>query len=96
MIELRRAETNADLEAWIRVRRTILPHESGGTVERLREQAKKPECLFLIAEMDGDLAGSGFAERSDLGEHCRQAAGAPGGAPAWCAVTGAAAASAWR
>ena len=68
MIELRRAETDADLEAWIRVRRAILPNESGGTVERLREQARKPELLLLVAELEGELAGSGLAKLSDLGD----------------------------
>ena len=68
MIELGRAETDADLEAWIHVRRTLLPNESGGKVERLREQARKLECLLLIAELEGELAGSGLADRSDLGD----------------------------
>ncbi len=33
-IEVRAAESDADLEAWIRVRRTLFPNESAGTVEQ--------------------------------------------------------------
>ena len=65
MIELRRPETDADLEAWIGVRRAILPNESGGTVELLRAQESE-ERLMLLAEVDGELAGSGLADRSNL------------------------------
>jgi GNAT superfamily N-acetyltransferase len=65
MIELREALTDADLEDWIRVRRTLLPNESGGTVESLRAQ-DGPERLLLLAEVDGELAGSGLSDRSDI------------------------------
>jgi mycothiol synthase len=65
MIELRKARTDADLEDWIRVRRALLPNESGGTVESLRAQ-EGPERLLLLAEVDGELAGSGLADRSDI------------------------------
>jgi predicted N-acetyltransferase YhbS len=64
MIEVRPAETDAELEAWIQVRRAVLPNESAGTVERLRARSK-PERLLLLAELDGRLAGSGLADRSD-------------------------------
>jgi len=36
MIAVRPAETDADLEAWIQVRRTVLPEESAGSVADLR------------------------------------------------------------
>jgi mycothiol synthase len=67
MIELRRAETDADLEAWIRVRRTILPNETAGSVDDLRARMK-PELVFVLAELDGELAGSGFGDRSNVGD----------------------------
>ena len=67
MISLREARTDADLEAWIGVRRALLPNESGGTVELLRAQ-KRPERLLLLAELDGRLAGTGLADRSDVGD----------------------------
>ena len=65
MIHIRRAETDADLEAWIRVRRAVLPNESAGTVEQLRARAT-PDRLRLVAELDGTIAGSGLGDRSDL------------------------------
>jgi hypothetical protein len=49
MIEIRRAETDADLEAWIRVRREVLPNESAGTLTELRRR-EDPERLLLVAE----------------------------------------------
>ena len=62
-IEVRRAESDADLEAWIHVRRTLFPNESAGTVEQQRER-ETPDRLLLVAELDGELAGSGLADRS--------------------------------
>ena len=67
MIELREAASDADLEGFIRVRRALLPNESGGTVELLRAQSR-PERLLLLAELDGKLAGSGLSDRSDIGD----------------------------
>jgi mycothiol synthase len=65
MIALREAQSDADLEDWIRVRRAVLPNESGGTVESLRAQ-EGPERRLLLAELDGEVAGSGLADRSDI------------------------------
>ena len=62
-IEVRVAESDADLEAWIHVRRTLFPNESAGSVERQRELAAAGR-LLLVAELDGELAGSGIADRS--------------------------------
>jgi len=62
-IEVRAAESDADLEGWIHVRRTLFPNESAGTVEQQRERAT-PDRLLLVAELDGKLAGSGIADRS--------------------------------
>ena len=64
-LEIRPAHTDADLEAWIRVRRAVLPDESAGTVESLRAQESEERVLFL-AEWQGELAGSGLADRSDM------------------------------
>ena len=63
MIEVRRAESDADLEAWIHVRRAVLPNESAGTVEYLRS-LESPERTLLLAELDEELAGSGLVDRS--------------------------------
>jgi GNAT superfamily N-acetyltransferase len=65
MIVVRPATTDADLEAWIRVRRVVLPDESAGTVEEHRARESE-ERLLLLAELDGELAGSGLADRSDM------------------------------
>jgi hypothetical protein len=67
MIELRPVESDADLAAWIEVRRAVLPNESAGTVELMRRR-ETPERLLLLAELDRELAGSGIADRSDIRE----------------------------
>jgi mycothiol synthase len=63
MIVVRPAETDSDLEAWIQVRRVVVPDESAGTVEQQRGR-ESDERLLLLAELDGELAGSGLADRS--------------------------------
>lgn len=69
MIEVRRAESDADLEAFIRIRRTLLPNESGGTVELMRaDLAANPDRRFYVAELDGEVVGSGLVGLSDLGD----------------------------
>jgi mycothiol synthase len=65
MIELRRAETDADLEAWRTIRVATLPNEGTATVDEMRRTAR-PDTLWLLATLDGKLAGSGVAGRSDL------------------------------
>jgi mycothiol synthase len=66
-VEVRRAEIDADLEAFIRIRRTLLPNESGGTVELLRaDQATNPDRHFYVAELEGEVVGSGLVSLSDL------------------------------
>jgi mycothiol synthase len=65
MIGVRPAESDADLDAWIHVRRVILPNESAGTAEQLRARATADRVL-LLAELDGTLAGSGLGDRSDM------------------------------
>jgi len=66
MIELRAVESDGDLEAWIAVRRRVLPNEPAATVEQMRA-LQAPERLLLLAERDGELAGNGLAARSDTG-----------------------------
>jgi mycothiol synthase len=65
-IAIRRAETDDDLEAWRRVRRAVLPDERAPTVVELRAAATD-ETLYLLAELDGELAGSGYGGRSSFG-----------------------------
>lgn len=65
MIEVRTADTDADLEGWIRVRRAVFPNESSWTVEEFRNRPE-PDKLVLVAELDGEIVGSGLAGRSDV------------------------------
>lgn len=66
MITVRRAESDADLQAWIDVRRTVVPTESAGTVEQMRARASG-DTLLLLADLDGRAAGSGIVGPSSLG-----------------------------
>jgi GNAT superfamily N-acetyltransferase len=67
VITLRRAETDADLEAWRSVRIDVEPNERTAAVEEIRRRGTTGDRLYLLAELDGVLAGCGFAGRSDLG-----------------------------
>jgi mycothiol synthase len=66
VIELRPCESDDDLEAWRRVRLTVVPNEITSSVEEMRRTAS-PERLMLLAYRDGELAGSGAGGRGDLG-----------------------------
>jgi mycothiol synthase len=63
---IREAVTDADLEAWRQVRIAVLPNERTASVEEMRRMAS-PEQLLLLAELDGEVVGSGVSNRSDLG-----------------------------
>jgi GNAT superfamily N-acetyltransferase len=63
MIELREAETDDELELWRRVRIAVLPNERTASVAELRAGGS----FMLVAYLDGELAGSGSASRSDMG-----------------------------
>jgi len=65
VIAVRPAESDADLEAWRRVRIAVVPNERAQTVKEMRE-ALTPTQLYLLAELDGRVAGAGVAGRSDL------------------------------
>ena len=54
------------MEAFIAVRRRVHPDEAAVTMEQMRA-LQAPERLCLLAERDGELAGSGLAARSDTG-----------------------------
>jgi GNAT superfamily N-acetyltransferase len=66
MIEIRPAETDADLEAWLDVRRAVLPNERTASLDELKEGIR-PGDLHALAELDGELAGSGLVNRSNTG-----------------------------
>lgn len=65
MIEVRRAESDTDLEAWARVKRAVLPNESAWSVQEFRERTE-PDTLVLVADLDGETVGAGLAGRSDV------------------------------
>jgi GNAT superfamily N-acetyltransferase len=65
-IEIRVAETDADLEAWRQVRIAVLPDERCASVEWMRS-SMTPERVYLLAELDGVVAGSGLGGRSSFG-----------------------------
>jgi mycothiol synthase len=64
-IEVRTAESDADLEGWIRVKRAVFPNESAWTVQEFRERHEL-DRLVLVAELDGEIVGAGLAGRSDV------------------------------
>jgi GNAT superfamily N-acetyltransferase len=66
MIALRPCETDADLEAWLGVRRVVLPNERTASLDELKEGIR-PGDLHALAELDGELAGSGLVNRSNTG-----------------------------
>jgi len=65
MMLVRRGESDADLESFRRVRLAVVPHERALTVAEMRA-ASGPDTVHLLAERDGEVLGSGLADRSDL------------------------------
>jgi mycothiol synthase len=65
-IVVSRAEREPELEGWRSVRMAVLPNERCPSAEELLRTAA-PEKLFLLAELEGRLAGCGVADRSELG-----------------------------
>ncbi len=63
-MELLVCVTDEEYEAWRAVRLAVVPEERCLTVEEMREQ-DSPERLLLLAVKDGDVVGSGLADRSD-------------------------------
>ena len=57
-VEVRAAESDADLEGWIRVKRAVFPNESAWTVQEFRER-REPKSLVLVAELEGEIVGAG-------------------------------------
>jgi GNAT superfamily N-acetyltransferase len=66
MIELKPAESDEDLEAWRSVRAAIMPNERTSSVAELRASSDR-DTLFLIAFVDGELAGSGISTGASTG-----------------------------
>jgi GNAT superfamily N-acetyltransferase len=66
VIELRPAESDEDLEAWRSVRAAVLPNERTSSVAELRAGARD-DTLWLLAFVDGELAGSGVSTGASTG-----------------------------
>jgi GNAT superfamily N-acetyltransferase len=63
-VELSVCVTDEDYEAWRAIRIAVVPGERCDTIAELRAQ-ETPERLMLLARVDGVVAGSGLASRSD-------------------------------
>jgi mycothiol synthase len=65
MISVRPVETDADLAAWAELKSAVVPNEPV-TAEQMRASVE-PERKLLLADLDGQLAGCGIADRSSFG-----------------------------
>jgi len=65
MIRVYPAESNAQLEAWRRIRIAVLPNERAASVEEMR-RTQTPDRLLLLAELDGEVVGAAIGGKSDL------------------------------
>ena len=68
-ISCRPVGSDEDYAAWRQVRLIVRPDERAPTVEELRAQAG-PQQQFYLAELGGELAGSGLVSKSDLAGSC--------------------------
>jgi GNAT superfamily N-acetyltransferase len=66
VITLRQCVTDDDYDVWLGVRRAVLPDERAPSLDELKTFIK-PGDAHLLADLDGELAGSGLMNRSDLG-----------------------------
>ena len=66
-MKIRTAVTDADYEAWRAVRIATMPYERCPTVAEMRE-LDRPGRLLLLAEIDGEVVGSGLGDRTGDGE----------------------------
>ncbi|MEP7023034.1 MAG: GNAT family N-acetyltransferase, partial [Actinomycetota bacterium] len=64
-VAIRLVRSDEDYAAWRQVRLAVMPNERADSVGDLRAQAG-PQHQFLLAEVDGVLAGSGVVGKSDL------------------------------
>jgi GNAT superfamily N-acetyltransferase len=63
-MELTVCVTDDDYEAWRQVRIAVVPGERTDTVVEMRSQ-DSADRLLMLASLDGTVAGSGLADRSD-------------------------------
>jgi mycothiol synthase len=65
---IRRADTDADLTGWCEVWTAITPREPVTLEQVKRRLERQPERLYLVAEVEGEIVGLGFAGRSQAPE----------------------------
>lgn len=63
-MKVRACVTDDDYEAWRAVRIAVLPYERCASVEEMRAHDAESR-LLVLAELDGEVVGSGMANRSD-------------------------------
>src|SRR5262249_11900900 len=74
-ITIRPVSSSTDYAAWRQVRMAVLPDERTPTIDELEAQAG-PQQKYVLAELNGTLAGSGIVGKSSLGgPACRRAGG---------------------
>ena len=82
-IELRPVESDADVEAWLHVRRVVLPNESAGTVEQFRGRESGRISSCCSPRLDGAVVGQRHRRAlGRAGPRVRRASRAPRGAAA--------------
>lgn len=65
MIRVYPAKSDAELEAWRRIRIAVLPNERAASVEEMR-RTHTADRLLLLAELDGEVVGAAIGGKSDL------------------------------
>jgi mycothiol synthase len=65
VIRIYQATTDAELDAYRRVRMAVVPNERAASVEEMR-RTDTPERLMLLADRDGEVVGAGLADKADL------------------------------
>ena len=63
-MEISVCRTDDDYEAWRAVRIAVLPNERTDTLEELRAQ-DSPTRVLLLARRQGEVVGTGMADRSE-------------------------------
>jgi mycothiol synthase len=64
---IRTAVTDADYESWRAVRIAVMPYERCPSVAEIRD-LDRPGRLMVLAEIGGEVVGSGLADRSGDGQ----------------------------